>query len=182
HLQDLETSADAVLARNRPAVERIFADSVAIKIEHVEQDEREAGVRKALNFGHTFGHALERVSGWSVPHGEAVARGLIFATVLSIATGHLPAGTDRRVRRLLQAYGLPGGVFRGLPEPLVPPPRGRLDLAGLLAATRLDKKARGGQVEYVLLCRLGQVIPTWTSPVDDATVRRVLDAQAAIDA
>lgn len=174
HFTDLRDNAEALLSRQAPVLERVLADSIAIKIDFVERDEREAGARKALNFGHTFAHALERLSGWTLPHGEAVARGLVFETALSASIDELDDEVLPAVKDVLRRFGLPDSPFGGLANELVPSPTGGLQPEAFLAATRLDKKARDGRVEYVLLRRIGAVVAEWTRPVDDETVRQLL--------
>ena len=179
HLADLDTNAESVLTRRDQELERVIVDSIQIKIGFVERDEKESGARKALNFGHTFGHALERLSGWTLSHGEAVARGLIFETRLSQREGQLLDDVQPVVLRVLRRLGLPEDPFAGLAGDLVPPPHGSLRAEDFIAATRLDKKARDGRVEYVMLRRIGEVIPGWTRPVAEETVRGLIEATTA---
>jgi 3-dehydroquinate synthase len=179
HLHDLEQEATRLLSREAGALEAILFASVQIKAHFVELDEREDGARKALNFGHTFAHALERLSGWSLPHGEAVARGLVAESELSAHLGLLDAQDPQRVREVLRRFSLPSEPFVDLPAALTPAPGGPLDLAVYQAATRADKKARRGQVEYVLLGGIGSLARdpssgAWTRPVDDEVLRQVL--------
>jgi 3-dehydroquinate synthetase len=143
----------------------VVARSVAIKASVVAHDEREGGMRKILNFGHTLGHALESESGFALRHGEAVAAGMALEARLAEAMGMAESGTASRITRLLAAAGLPSGR----PAALAP--------EAVLAATRGDKKARAGVVEYALPVRIGAMAPAdgrWAVPVPDALVREVL--------
>ncbi len=161
-------------------MESLLAASAAIKVAFVEQDEREQGARKALNFGHTFAHALEKLSGWQIPHGQAVARGLSAECRLSESLGILPHGNLQRVRQLLAAYGLPDDPFDVAVGTHGKEPEAQLNAQSYLDATRGDKKVRGGMVEYVLLSAIGQVHRgkgsegAWTHAVTDAQVVQAL--------
>jgi 3-dehydroquinate synthase len=179
HLHDLERHARSLIDRDTAVLEEILFASVRIKAHFVELDEREVGARKALNFGHTFAHALERLSSWSLPHGEAVSRGLVAESDLSAHLGLLDVQAPQRVREVLRRFGLPSEPFGDLPKALTPAPDGPLDLAVYQAATRADKKARRGQAEYVLLREIGSVARSpdsgaWARPVDDAVLQEVL--------
>jgi 3-dehydroquinate synthase len=147
------------------SLHRVVARSVAIKASVVAHDEREGGMRKILNFGHTLGHALESESGFALRHGEAVAAGMALEARLAEALGIAEPGTAATLARVLDAAGLPSG------RPAA------LDPAAVLAATRGDKKSRGGVVEYALPVRIGAMAPAdgrWAVPVPDALVRDVL--------
>jgi 3-dehydroquinate synthetase len=131
----------------------------------VEGDLREAGKRAALNFGHTIGHALERVSGYLVQHGHAVAAGMLIETEIGTAMGVTDSDTIRDIFQALQRLHLPHEIVFD-------------DVAPLLEATGSDKKVRGGAVRYVLLERTGIVARTedaeWTWTVPDDVVREAL--------
>ena len=151
-----------------------------IKAAVVGADERESGPREVLNLGHTVGHALEQLSGFTMPHGEAVARGLVAECRLADALGLLEPGVTDRVRHLLRALGLPHEVFAGLPAKLQPAPPGGVDADRFLAVTRRDKKARAGEVRYVLPASIGRLArdprhpDACALPVPDAVVRQCL--------
>ncbi len=122
---------------------RLVQRSVEIKVDVVSRDERESGVRKILNFGHTIAHALEHVTGYGVPHGDAVAMGMVAEAHIAEHLGIAPRGLADTIATVCDAAGLPVR----LPERVAHPE--------LLAATRTDKKTRGGQVEYALPASLG---------------------------
>lgn len=150
-----ESSAD-VLARKPEAVDRIIADSVRMKAEVVSSDEREGDQRRILNFGHTFGHALEAETGYKrFLHGEAVAWGMCAAVYLGEMTGHLSAEDSVEILEMIRIYG-PIPPLDGVP-------------AGNLAARLVhDKKTVQGQVHFVLPVRIGEV--TVVSGIDEKLV------------
>ncbi len=135
----------------------------ALKARVVEADERELakeGGRALLNLGHTFGHAIEQVTGYGVYlHGEAVAVGLAAAARLSARLGYLTAAEVVRVDRVVAAHGLPVR----LREPL--------NLAALMATMARDKKVRGGKLRFVVLKKLGEAATQ--SEIDPALVESV---------
>jgi len=135
----LEGNVEALLARDAAALAHAIARSCEIKAAVVSADETEKGQRALLNFGHTFGHAIENSLGYGDwLHGEAVAAGMVMAAELS---GISPEDHDR-LRRLLAAARLP-----------VEPPR--IGSASLREAMRLDKKAAGKRLRFILLDGLG---------------------------
>jgi 3-dehydroquinate synthase len=135
----LEVHADALLARDTEALTHAIARCCRFKAGVVERDEREAGERALLNFGHTFGHAIETETGYdTLLHGEAVAIGMVLAARLSARLGMTDdAGTERLVA-LLERLGLPASVPPGLAPD------------ALLARMQLDKKNRAGALRLIL--------------------------------
>ncbi len=168
YLEQVVSDLPALLAAGGTAGDamlRAIVRSVEIKADVVRRDEREGGVRKILNFGHTLGHAVELASGYGLLHGEAVAIGMVLESELAERIGVAECGTHERVLAAVRAAGLPDAR----------PPA--LDGEAILAATRLDKKARAGVVEYALPRRVGAMAGEaagWGVPVDDASVRDVL--------
>ncbi|HWZ29007.1 MAG TPA: 3-dehydroquinate synthase [Gemmatimonadales bacterium] len=162
----LEREGAAVADRKDPALERLVARSVEIKAGIVSADEREAGVRAALNFGHTVGHAVEAASGYALLHGEAVAIGMAYEARLAETLGIAEAGTAARLSALLTAYRLP--VAR--------PPAASVDQ--LLSRMRNDKKARSGDLRFALPQTIGAmhggVTTGWTVAVPEGAVRELL--------
>ena len=143
----LETAMPAILGREAAPLEAMVERSLRHKAYVVANDEREGGLRKILNFGHTLGHALEASAGYgSYLHGEAVAIGMVAAARLSTRYAGLSAGEASRLERLIEAAGLPTRM----------PPGWESD--SFLRALRLDKKRAGDAVEFVLLDRLGHAI------------------------
>ncbi|MBQ9470695.1 MAG: 3-dehydroquinate synthase [Bacteroidales bacterium] len=138
----MEAQADEVGRGNINVLLPLIADAVRIKSRIVSADEREAGLRRVLNLGHTWGHALEAVTG--LPHGLCVSVGVDFAARLSVRRGLLSPNAHQRIRQLLTAMGLPVSA--------------QADEARALEALRNDKKRHGGAVDFVLICDIGQVV------------------------
>jgi len=140
----LEKRLDAILHRDAAALEHVIRRSIAIKAQVVGKDEKESGLREILNFGHTFGHALESVTRYRCfQHGEAVAWGMMCAALLGHEVAGTPADVVSRIVALVRRMGpLP-------PWPDVKPKE-------IIDAMRSDKKARGGKLRFVLAKKLGQ--------------------------
>ena len=138
---------------------------VALKARIVEEDEHETTGRRAiLNFGHTVGHAIERLTGYGpVLHGEAIAIGMAVEAELGERIGATEAGTAAEVRRVLRAHGLPTTHAT------------LQDAEPMVAAMRGDKKASGGQLAFSLLARVGECKLVESVPEDD--VRRALETR-----
>jgi 3-dehydroquinate synthase len=159
------TGPSALGPRRGPVLERLIARSVEIKADVVRRDARESGVRKVLNFGHTVGHAVETLSGWTLLHGEAVAIGMVAESALAERIGVAERGTRDRVRAAVVRAGLPASIPRAIAA------------EAIVSATRGDKKARGGSAEYALPAAVGRMAAGdrgWAIPVDDDAVLAVL--------
>ncbi len=140
----LEANAQALLARDDTALMTAIARSCRCKAAIVGEDEREGGVRALLNFGHTFGHAIETAQNYTDwLHGEAVAAGMVIASELSRRLGWITARDSARIRALLTAFGLP-----------VAPPPG-LSAPQFMALMAVDKKVADGVIRLVLLRGIG---------------------------
>lgn len=165
YLATLEDRLDALLAREPATLIDLIAQSCEIKAAVVAADERESGRRAILNFGHTFGHAIEAGLGFGVwLHGEAVAAGMVQAARLSVDQGTLGAREAARLSELIGRCGLP----RVAPD---------LGEARWLELMALDKKAAGGAPRFVLLNGIGHA---YVGAVDEAIVRGVLTASATL--
>ncbi len=141
----LETHADALLARESEALEAAIATSCRHKAGVVARDERELGERALLNFGHTFGHAIEVEAGYGeILHGEAVAIGMQLAANLSSRLGLADAADADRLQLLLTRFKLPTRIPFGL------------GAARLLERMRLDKKSVSGQLRLILWRGIGK--------------------------
>ena len=155
----LVDSRASVLARKPLAVDHIIAESVRMKAEVVSSDEREGGQRRILNFGHTFGHALEAETDYrTFLHGEAVAWGMRAAVYLAESVGYLSAEDSVEILETISAYG-----------PI--PPVAGISPQNLFERLVHDKKTMQGKVHFVLPVRVGEVAVV--SGVDE---NRVLDA------
>lgn len=162
----LEAHADALLARDMDALTHAIARCCRFKAGVVERDERETGERALLNFGHTFGHALETEAGYgTLLHGEAVAIGMLLAARLSAQLGLANAADTERLRALLERLDLP----------TAPPPG--IAVEALLARMRLDKKNRAGTLRLILWRGIERA--EIVEGVDDAAVMHVLQTTEA---
>ena len=157
----LESHIDQLTGRDIPSLIHAIERSCQIKADVVGKDERESNLRAILNFGHTFGHAIESATHYeNFLHGEAVALGMLMASDLSHRLGLLDAHSLKRVRDLLARAGLPAEA----------PPIGVSRAFDLM---RMDKKVLAGAVRLILLDRLGHAIVTgdYTQQALDATLR-----------
>ena len=142
-LELIEADPEAAGRPDGPHTVEIFARSIRVKAEVVAADPREAGRRAFLNYGHTLGHAIERVERYEWRHGAAVAIGMVFAAELARLAGRLDDATVERHRAILAAIGLPV-VYR---RPDAWP--------ALRDAMRVDKKARADRLRFIVLDALG---------------------------
>lgn len=138
----LEKNSAPIQKLAAAAVERMVCDSVAIKSAIVNQDEKEGGLRRLLNFGHTFGHAIEHLR--RISHGEAVSIGMAIAVDISMQKGLLGAAEATRIKQLLNSLKLPV--------------RCPADPAQLIAAVGKDKKRESRSVHFVLLRGIGEAV------------------------
>ena len=160
----IEREAAALLRRESGALTHAIRRSCELKAQIVAADEREAGVRALLNFGHTFGHAIEAGAGYGTwLHGEAVAAGMVMAAELSGLMGHLKNNEVSRVRDLIRRGGLP------IKGPALAAER-------LIELMGLDKKAAKGKTRFVLLDSIGQA--ALRGDVDERLVRQAIVAAA----
>lgn len=164
----LEAHMDALLARDAAALAHVVKRSCEIKAWVVGQDERESGLRAILNFGHTFGHAIESGLGYGAwLHGEAVACGMVMAAQLSLRLGLVDMFFVNRLTHLIRQAGLPtqGPVLSAQ------------DNAGrYLELMRLDKKSDAGEIKFVLIDQPGRAV---VRSAPDALVRKVIEACCA---
>ena len=147
----IEKQRNQALALDLSVVGKLIYDSVIIKSGIVNQDAREKGARRKLNFGHTFGHAIEKTL--QIRHGEAVSAGMVLASELSVKRGYLQASHATRICRLLEMYGLPVRLS--------------YDACEVLTAIRMDKKRVGDCINFVLLRNIGRAF------VDDVPIQEL---------
>jgi 3-dehydroquinate synthase len=164
----IEASMDALLNRDVKALAHAIQRSCEIKAWVVGQDERESGLRAILNFGHTFGHAIEAGLGYGKwLHGEAVGCGMVMAAKLSQRLGLVDAAFIGRLTALIRKAGLP----------VVGPQLDPADNAGrYLELMRVDKKAENGEIRFVVIDGPSRAA---MRSVPDALVREVIDACCA---
>jgi len=154
----LEGHYEKALGLETGVVEKLVYDSVLLKSSIVNRDEKEKGERMKLNFGHTFGHAIEK--SMDVPHGEAVSAGMVVASMISVKRGRLPAEDMERIKSLLRKLKLPT----------------RLPMDGekVLDALRRDKKRKGDSIDFVLLQGIGKAVVEGISIKELASVVKEL--------
>jgi 3-dehydroquinate synthase len=157
----IDANLEALKVRDKAALAHAIKRSCEIKAWVVARDEREAGLREILNFGHTFGHAIETGLGHGAwLHGEAVGCGMVMGAELSARLGLIDAGYAQRIRRIVERAGLP----------IIGP---RLGTSRYLELMRHDKKARAGAIRFVVIESPGRA---GVRAATDALVAEVLDA------
>jgi 3-dehydroquinate synthase len=168
YLREVASGASEMLSAGGSASDRMLSlivRSVEIKADIVSRDEREEGLRKTLNFGHTIGHAVELVSGYSLLHGEAVAIGMALEGRLAEQIGVAKAGTAATIVKALQSAGLPTDLPTGF-------------MAGeVIEAMKSDKKGVSGKTRFALPLRIGAMAGAetgWSVQVGDDQLREVL--------
>lgn len=141
---NLERNIQRAVSLDLEYLEELVAHNVAIKARVVEADPFERGERAHLNFGHTFGHAIETVSNYSVSHGHGVALGMVAASRLAQSLGMIDARTTERIVAVIGKAGLPTGGLK-------------LPADQIVAAMSFDKKVKSGKVRFILPTGIGQV-------------------------
>ncbi|HEX6157118.1 MAG TPA: 3-dehydroquinate synthase [Burkholderiales bacterium] len=160
----LESNVEKILRRDHGALGHAIRRSCELKARIVAADEREAGERALLNFGHTFGHAIEAGTGYGTwLHGEAVAAGMVMAAELSALMGQLKKTEVNRVRELVKRAGLP------VSGPALAPER-------MLELMALDKKAAKGRTRFIVLESIGRA--ALRADIDTQAVRAAIVAAA----
>ena len=143
----LQGKALSEIRKNPSLINQLIERSIATKAKVVSEDFKESSLREILNYGHTFGHAIERVSGYTIRHGEAVSIGMIFIAELSFARGLIDQELLDLHRTTLTALDLPTSLSSV---------EGRENWASIFAAISVDKKARGNEIRFVTLTELGK--------------------------
>jgi 3-dehydroquinate synthase len=143
----LELNYEKAITLEGDMMDKLIFDSVVIKSDIVNRDETEQGERRKLNFGHTFGHAIEKITDFN--HGEAVSIGMVMACDMAVQKGLVPAEAAHRLKRLLQRFKLPTTVK-------VNPDR-------VIDAIQKDKKRTGDNVHFVFLNSIGKAVVNETS-------------------
>jgi 3-dehydroquinate synthase len=136
----LESNVEKILAREKPALQKLIANSVQIKCNIVTADPHEKGERKLLNFGHTFGHAVEKKIG--ISHGQAVSIGIQIINERAVKCGFLAENEAERVKNLLLSFGLPVQYEE--------------NLTTLLPFVKHDKKKSGNKISFIFLKKIGE--------------------------
>ena len=159
-----------LLARDVHVMTEAIWRACSVKAEVVAADEKEGDLRKILNFGHTIGHALEMLSGYTLPHGEAISIGMVAEARMAVKAGLLAPEAAAAIEATLEAAGLPARLPAATP-------RGWKGISPeeILEAARADKKARQGRIAYALPSGLGTMATT------DAGFGILLDDAIAAD-
>lgn len=161
----LEQEMKAIKSREPELLLKIIETCCRIKKSIVEIDEREQGLRRILNFGHTLGHALETTSKFALSHGEGVALGMIAAAKLSEKMKYLPEGNALRLEQLIEKAGLPTKIDSSLKT------------GEIISALKSDKKKRNDVVHFVLIKNIG--LPFISDNVDERLIGDILEEMKA---
>lgn len=154
---------EGLMKGDEPALIQLIHQAVKLKAAIVEQDETERGLRTLLNCGHTIGHALEKLSGYQLLHGYAVALGLLVEAKIAQLMGHLDAKSYARIKALLNRLNMTSTALKAF------------DVEAVIQCTYADKKNHGEGVHYVLLQNLGCAYvqgKQFSHPIPDAMVKR----------
>ncbi|MGA2526443.1 MAG: 3-dehydroquinate synthase [Smithellaceae bacterium] len=157
----LEDNMEAVKQKDASLLLKLVENCCRIKKSIVEIDEKEQGLRRILNFGHTIGHALEALSQYKVTHGEGVALGMIAAARISEKMGYLESGETMRIEGLINSAGLPVNI----PKPFSP--------ESIISQLRMDKKKKGDIIHFVLLKKIG--MPFVNGGIEASLIREVIE-------
>lgn len=157
----LEENTEEIRNRNRDIVEQMVERSCTIKRGIVEIDEKDIGIRRILNFGHTIGHALEAESNYTIAHGDAVSAGIIAAVRISNKLNYLLREDQKRIEGLIQELDM----FNLIPE--------NVSTRGIMSRIRSDKKKDGDRVSFILLKKIG--VPFITDSVKDALIEETIE-------
>src|SRR5258706_2518534 len=158
---ELEHHIDRALALDIDYLAGLIAHNVAIKARVVEADPFERGERAHLNFGHTFGHAIENVSHYAYSHGECLALGMAAASFAAAKLNLIDADSQKRILNVIRKAGLPTGGLK-------------LNVDEVTEAMHFDKKVKSGRVRFILPDRIGHVIIR--DDVPDAIVREAVES------
>jgi len=139
----IEQNSERALALNEEVISRLVYDSVVIKSDVVNKDEKEQGERKKLNFGHTFGHAIEKTTE-QLLHGEAISVGMVVAAKLSLKQGMLTKQDVKRIENVLTSLNLPITL--------------ETEREKMVDAIKKDKKREGNDIDFVLLDGIGRAV------------------------
>ena len=157
----LERETDGIKKRDPDLLETIVGRSCKIKKGIVEIDERDMGVRRILNFGHTIGHAIEAESGYKISHGNAISIGMIASAIISEKLNYLSSEDRNRIEHLIRSADL----LDHIPE--------SISTEGILSKIKTDKKKKGASIHFVLLKKIG--VPFINGSVEEALIRETIE-------
>lgn len=156
-----ESHVEPILAHDAAALADLLERNVRIKAAVVAADEREAGLRAILNFGHTIGHAAESLMHYEWRHGECVAVGMVAVARIAVRRGLMADADAARITKLLQTFGLPTGI------------PAHLSAEDIVRLTKMDKKVAEGRVRFVLVPRFGETV--LRDDITDADIRTAVE-------
>lgn len=163
----LDENIEKILAKDMEALLYVAKENCTIKGSVVEIDPNEKGLRRILNYGHTAGHAIEKLSNYQLPHGQAVAIGMMVAGRIAMHFGHFTADDLTRQETLLKRAGLPTAILAEISD------------EDIIRVTTLDKKAKDGKARYCLPAGIGEMhcffSREFVTYVDNAIVQRALE-------
>lgn len=159
----LEKNKESLKKRNFAVIEKVVERCIRLKGKIVKKDEKEEGLRKILNCGHTIGHSVEHLSSYRILHGEAVSIGIMVESYMSHLLGYLDPSPLERIKNLLQSFDLPIRIPK------------YLDAKQILNVAGRDKKSRSGQIKYVLPGQIG-------TPVDSEEIAIPAERKVALHA
>lgn len=154
---------DSCLENDEKTLKTVITSAVKIKAGIIQKDEKEFGMRMICNFGHTIGHALEKVSDYSMLHGYAVAYGILFESKISQLLGILDEKDYRIIQSLFEKFDIFGKDLR------------KYDIKKIIKATKRDKKSKAGKTRYILLKKIGRIYRTkdnYAHPVPDEIIKK----------
>jgi len=157
----LERNIKAIKKRDRGVLEEMIENACRIKKAIVEIDEKELGIRRVLNFGHTIGHAIEAESDYTISHGAAVSLGMVAAARISESMHDFPHRDRERIEHLLESAGLSCSIPR------------TITTDGIMARLRADKKKEGDTIHFVLLKKMG--MPFINGGVPESMLRETVE-------
>ena len=165
HLNYVINHVNDIQHKDISILKKIVEEAIKIKVDVVSQDERESGQRMVLNFGHTIGHALEKVTDYKMLHGYAVALGILVEAKISQLSGFLSSEEYHIIRSLFLKLNILGSQLKNM------------NFNDIILATKSDKKTKSGNVRYILLKKLGEVYKdntVFAHPVSDEMVNNAL--------
>ncbi|MBI1935921.1 3-dehydroquinate synthase [Candidatus Woesearchaeota archaeon] len=140
----LESNNKKILSRDKKILEQVIKKNIELKKDVVEKDPFEMNLRQILNFGHTFGHALEAYNSYKIRHGFGVAQGIIVEARISVIVNNLKKDEEERIINMLKSFGFPTSIDRNV------------DTSKILELMKSDKKSRGNRPRFVLIDEIGK--------------------------
>lgn len=159
----LEKNAEKLLGLDFSEIETAIFESCEIKIQIIQEDEKEKGIRFLLNFGHTIGHALEKLTDFTIAHGEAVAIGMLVEGYMAMLMGKFKESELNQMEMILKKFGLP----LRLPQ--------KYSFKQMYEAALFDKKTLKGEPRFVILDAIGKADPQYCMPVDHAIIKKAIE-------